>query len=843
MKLWVVFAVLWLTIPRAEPLRFEVTSALPSASGRLFVVISRSDRPEPRTTISDAAMNAPPILARDVRNLGPGAVTVLDKTSEIFPIASLDVLPAGDYYVQALFSTNTELKSSVNAPGDRYSSVQRIHLDPRVGGVVKLQLTETIPAEQLPPDDQYLKYVKFQSNLLTRFHGRPIYLRAGIILPRNYVTDGTTFFPVRIHIGGYGTRFTSVQRLMAPNSEFRRMWLSDDTPRFIYLQLDGDGPLGDPYQINSDNSGPYGDAITRELIPYLEKEFRVIRQPYARVLDGESTGGWVSLALKIFYPDFFNAVWSSCPDGVDFRGFQLIDIYNDKNAYVDDRGADRPSKRDINGNVEFTIRHECQMENVMGSAGSWTMSGQQWGAWNAAYGPRGADGRPIPLWDPKTGLINKSVVDHWKKYDLRMVLEQNWKTLGPKLRGKIHISVGEADSYYLNNAVHLLDAFFRTATPPADARIVYGAGRGHCWNSLSEAQMMNEMAAAVGQGTRGQTPRLSTPIGAGSWTAQESGTTARLRGVSVVDAQVVWASGSNGTFDRTTDGGNHWQPSTVPGATDLDFRDIHAVDANTAYLLSAGEGQKSRIYKTRNGGKMWTIQFMNSEPAAFFDGFAFWDANHGIAFSDPVHGHFPIILTDNGGTTWTPIPSANLPVAVPGEAAFAASGTSITVFGKKDVWFATGGSIARVFHSSDAGLTWSVSNTPIVSGSQSAGIFSIFFLDPQRGFIVGGDYQRERESNANFAESHDGGRSWALGAPLPGYRSVITSVSALPDLIAAGPSGVDYMMALLGKWVDQPLDGIDAISVFPGKMRNPIVWAVGQNGRIYRGRVPATLRL
>ena len=176
---------------------------------------------------------------------------------------------------------------------------------------------------------------------------------------------------------------------MAPSSEFRRMWLADDTPRMVYLQLDGDGPYGDPYQVNSDNNGPYGDAITQELIPHIEKKFRVIPQPYARVLDGESTGGWVSLALKVFYPDFFNAVWSSCPDGVDFRGFQLIDIYKDKNAYVDELGVARPSKRDINGNVEFTIRHECQMENVMGQGDSWTMSGQQWGAWNAAYGPRG----------------------------------------------------------------------------------------------------------------------------------------------------------------------------------------------------------------------------------------------------------------------------------------------------------------------------------------------------------------------------------------------------------------------------------------------------------------------
>jgi hypothetical protein len=493
-------ALFWLTIPRAEPLRFEVTTNFAPASGRLFIVIADSDRPEPRAMIGEAGADAPTVLARDIKTLGPGIVGTIDRKAETFPIASLDAVPAGDYYVQALFATNTDLKSSLNAPGNRFSDVQRIHIDPRVGGIVKLDLTKTIGPEQLPPGDEYVKYVRIQSNLLSRFHGRPIFLRAGIILPRNY-GDGSAF-PLRVHIGGYGARYTAVQRLMSPGSEFRSMWLAGDTPRFIYLQLDGDGPYGDPYQINSDNSGPYGDAITKELIPYVERTFHAIAQPYARVLDGQSTGGWVSLALKVFYPDFFNSVWSSCPDGVDFHAFQLIDVYKDKNAYVDERGADRPSKRDIHGNIEFTIRHECQMENVIGSGDVWSMSGQQWGAWNATYGPRGADGRPVPLWDPKTGEINKPVVEHWKKYDLHLILQQNWKTLGPKVRGKIHISVGEADDYYLNNAVHMLDDFLKTVTPPADARIAYGPGRGHCWSNLSESQMMQEMAMAVAQGVK-----------------------------------------------------------------------------------------------------------------------------------------------------------------------------------------------------------------------------------------------------------------------------------------------------------------------------------------------------
>jgi photosystem II stability/assembly factor-like uncharacterized protein len=805
-------------------LRFQITTNLPSASGRLLVVIARRSRPEPRELIGEAGSDAPVMLGRDVKNLGPGAMAIVDSTAATFQAMDLplDALPAGDYAVQAVLHTNNDLNSP-NAPGDQYSNTESVHLDPHQGGTVKLQLTNTVPAEQHPPEDEYVRYVKIQSNLLTRFYGRPIFLRAGVILPKDY--DGQRMFPLRVHIGGYGTRYTAVQRLMARNSDFRRMWLADSTPRFIFLQLDGDGPYGDPYQVNSDNSGPYGDAITQELIPYVEKTFGAIGQPYARVLDGESTGGWVSLALKVFYPDFFNAVWSSCPDGLDFRGFQIIDIYEDKNAYKDDLGHDRPSKRGLNGNVEFTIRHECQMENVMGARDSWTMSGQQWGAWNATYGPRGRDGKPMPLWDPKTGVIDKSVVDHWKKYDLRLVLQQNWRTLGPKLRGKIHISVGEADSYYLEKGVHLLDDFLKKADPPADARIMYGPGQGHCWINLSEPQLMREMASAVRQPS-GQIPAKSGAQYA--WAEEKSGVDVRLRGVSAVNSTVVWASGNNGTFLRTTDGA-YWETGVVPGAADLDFRDVHAVSASTAYLLSAGLGAKSRIYKTVDGGKSWALQFLNQEPDAFFDGFAFWDATHGIAFGDPVNGKFSIIRTNNGGASWSPIPSANLPVAIPGEAAFAASGSSITVFGQNDVWFATGGAAARVFHSGDRGFTWSVANTPIVSGTESAGIFSIFFLDRKTGFVVGGNYQQEKVSGANFARTIDGGNTWTLGPKLPGYRSAIVAISSLPLLIAVGPSGVDTLLPNENSWHSETDLSFDAISFTSG-----IGWAVGANGRIAR---------
>ena len=464
-------------------------------------MMSLKGQSEPRLTIGQTGLDGSPLFGRDVNGFAPGVAGIIDDTCAAFPIERLSRLEAGEYTVQALVDSNNDLKS-VNAPGNLYSKPQRIHLDPKQGATVNIELTERVPAEQTPPENEYVKYVKIQSNLLSKFHGRPIYLRAGVILPKGFAEETSKRYPLRVQIGGYGSRFTGVQRMMREGSSFRSMWLADQTPRMVLLHLDGDGPYGDCYQVNSANNGPYGDAITQELIPFVEQKFRCIGLPWARVLTGGSTGGWVSLALQVFYPDFFNGTWSGFPDGVDFRAFQLINIYEDQNAYVNRNGFERPSARELNGDVRFTIRHECQMENAMGLGDSYVMSGEQWGAWNATYGPRGADGRPAPLWDPKTGKINRDLVDHWKKYDLRMVLEQNWKTLGPKLRGKLTIWVGEADEYFLNNAVHMLDGFLANANPPYEGKIIYGPGKGHGWMAFSERELMDQMAAAIEKGRK-----------------------------------------------------------------------------------------------------------------------------------------------------------------------------------------------------------------------------------------------------------------------------------------------------------------------------------------------------
>ncbi len=482
------------------PLRFEVTVSPrlgdQAHSGRLFVILGRGEQAEPRHLAGRTGLKAAPIFARDVSGLTSRKAGIIDHQAAAFPVNSLSEIEAGSYYVQAVLDSNLDLKG-LNSPGNLYSKPQQIHLDPGRGGAVRLQLTERIGPEQLPAETEYLKYIKIQSDLLTKFWGRPIYLRAGLILPRDYSREPSRRYPLRVRIGGYGARYSGVRQLMAEGSSFRRAWLADDAPRMILLHLDGAGPYGDPYQVNSANNGPYGEAITQELIPHVEKRFRAIGEPYARVLDGGSTGGWVSLALQIFYPDFFNGAWSYCPDAVDFRAFQLINIYADNNAYVNEHGFERPGARDLDGDVRYTMRHECQLENVLGRGDSWTRSGAQWGAWNAVYGPRGADGLPVPLWDPKTGLINHAVAEHWKKYDLRLYLEQNWKRLGPKLKGKLHIWVGEADDYFLNNAVHMLEAFLKQADPPYAGKIVYGPGKGHCWGGLTERQLMDEMMAVI----------------------------------------------------------------------------------------------------------------------------------------------------------------------------------------------------------------------------------------------------------------------------------------------------------------------------------------------------------
>jgi len=317
-----------------------------------------------------------------------------------------------------------------------------------------------------------------------------------------------------------------------------------------------------------------------------------------------------------------------------------------------------------------------------------------------------------------------------------------------------------------------------------------------------------------------------------SWTAQTSGVTARLRGVSAVNDRLVWASGANGTIIRTTDGGATWQKLSVPDADKLDFRDIDAVSEGTAYALSIGPGAASRIYKTIDAGATWTLQFTNADEKAFFDAMAFWDPERGIAFSDSVDGQFVILSTVDGGRTWSRVPAKALPPALAGEGAFAASGTNVAVAGTSDVWIGT--TAGRVLHSSDAGRTWSIATTGIATG-EATGIFSISFRDARHGIVVGGNYQKESEAVNNAAVTSDAGRTWTLVKGLSGFRSVVAYLprTPSPSLIAVGPSGADYSADDGRTWTPVPGDGFHAFSAAPGGGAG---WGVGEGGRIARLR-------
>jgi len=314
------------------------------------------------------------------------------------------------------------------------------------------------------------------------------------------------------------------------------------------------------------------------------------------------------------------------------------------------------------------------------------------------------------------------------------------------------------------------------------------------------------------------------------WTVQTSGVTHRLRGVSAVNEQVAWASGAGSTVLRTTDGGFTWQKLNVTTET-LDFRDIDVVDAQIAYAMSIGNGPASRIYKTIDAGKTWTLQFKNDDEKAFLDAMSFWDANHGIAFGDSVDKQFYILTTSDGGHTWSRVPPANLPPAQGNEGAFAASGTNIAVFGKSQAWIGTGAATkSRVLRTSDGGRTWQVAGTPLASGP-STGIFSIAFRDAKHGVIVGGDYTKEQDAVDNLAVTSDGGATWTLVRGLSGFRSVVAYVPGMktPALIALGPSGGDYSLDDGRTW--KPIDGpgFDTFSFARGKQ---IGWAAGAQGKI-----------
>jgi Putative esterase len=471
--------------PKRAGVKFEVRIAADQVgkkpeSGRVLVGIGPASGTPSFTNYHPPVL---PVLGTDAEDFTADKTVTLDANSDAFPLGGLEKLPAGEYTAQAVFATNRDILVPF-APGNRYCKPVKVKIDPVAGSTIALTLDKGLGEKGAEPKETAThKFLSIPSKLLSDFHGRPMFYRVGVVLPEKFAKEPEAKYGLVVRIGGFGTRYTNAAGIVPD-------------PRFVQILLDGAGPFGEPYQVNSANNGPYGDALTTEVIPFIEKTYRCLGTPKSRFTTGGSTGGWVSFALQVYYPDFFNGCWSQCPDSVTFERFELLDIYNEENAYVNRFGVDRPGTRTIDGDTVSSVRWECQLERVLGRGGNWHLSGRDWASWNAVYGPKGKDGLPVPLWNGKTGAMDRTVLERWKQYDLKLVLEKNWSALGPKLAGgKVNIWVGDADDYFLNVAVRRLkDSMDRQVNPKFDGTILIEAKKGHMSGGWTREEILDAMA-------------------------------------------------------------------------------------------------------------------------------------------------------------------------------------------------------------------------------------------------------------------------------------------------------------------------------------------------------------
>jgi len=510
------------------PLRLAVSfsSELESKplDGRLLLMISNDGSQEPRFQINDGPQTQL-IFGLDVDQLAPGEEAIFDADVFGYPRESISEIPAGEYWVQALlhrYETFHRADGHVvklpmdrgegqrwnRAPGNLYSTPQKVYLDPAEKKTIHLVMDNKIPPIPPPQDTKYIKHVRLQSKLLTEFWGRPMFLGACVLLPEGFDEHPEARYPLVINHGHFPYTFSGFREtppdpdLPPVYSErfgiegynriveeyaykFYQDWTSPNFPRVVLIKIQHANPYyDDSYAVNSANLGPYGDAITYELIPYIEEKFRCLGAGWARFLYGGSTGGWEALAAQIFYPDEYNGCWAACPDPIDFRAYTIVNIYEHQNAYFLEspwKKTPRPGHRNYLGEISATLQEMNYRELVLGTH---ARSGDQWDIWQAVYGPVGEDGYPKPIWDKKTGKIDHEVAAYWREnYDLRYILERDWKKLGPKLKGKIHIYVGDMDNYYLNNAVYLMEQFLESSKDPYyEGEVDYGDRAEHCWN-------------------------------------------------------------------------------------------------------------------------------------------------------------------------------------------------------------------------------------------------------------------------------------------------------------------------------------------------------------------------
>jgi hypothetical protein len=492
--------------------------------GRVLFMISTDDSREPRFQINDGA-NTQLIFGIDVDGLKPGDTAVIDAGVFGYPVRSISEIPSGEYRIQALLHLYETFQRADGhtvklpmdrgegqhwnrAPGNLYSTPQKILLDPQKDEVINIMLDNTIPPIPEPKDSKYIKHIKIQSKLLTEFWGRPMHLGAVVLLPEGFDEHPEARYPLVINHGHFPYSFSGFREIPPdPNltptysarfnlegynkivqehaNQFYKDWTGPDFPRVLVIKIQHANPYyDDSYAVNSENLGPYGDAITYELIPHIEKEFRGIGKGWARFLYGGSTGGWEALAVQVLYPGDYNGCWAACPDPIDFRAYTIVNIYDDENAYYVGskwKRTPRPGRRDYLGKVSATLEEMNHRELVLGTK---SRSGDQWDIWEAVYSPVGEDGYPKRIWDKMTGEIDHAVAEYWREnYDLRYIMQRDWRTLGPKLQGKVHIYCGDMDNYYLNNAVYLTEEFLESTTVPYyDGEVDYGDRAEHCWN-------------------------------------------------------------------------------------------------------------------------------------------------------------------------------------------------------------------------------------------------------------------------------------------------------------------------------------------------------------------------
>jgi enterochelin esterase-like enzyme len=509
-----------------------VTVSFPAAvsakalDGRLMVLLSNDPSEEPRMQISDS-MQSQQVFGVTVDGMKPGQSVVVADAAAGYPRASLKDVPPGDYTVQAVLNVyetfhradgsvvklapdRGEGKQWNVAPGNLYSKPVKVHVGP--GAAVNVSMDEVMPAIKPVADTKYIRHIRIQSALLTKFWGTPMYLSAVVMVPEGFDEHPNARFPLivaqdhfvsefddfrteppdpnlkpeyseRFHLAGYN-------RIMQEEA-YRNYqeWIAAGTPRMLIVKLQHANPFyDDSYAVNSANVGPYGDAIEHELIPAIEKKFRGIGQGWARFLYGGSTGGWESLAVQMFYPEDYNGAFVACPDPVDFHAYMTRDLYKDDNMFYAqgaNKRVEQPAMRNYLGQTLISMRDNIAYEAALGDHGR---SGDQFDIWQAVYSPQGKDGYPQPIFDKTTGVIDHETAKYWREhYDLDAILQRDWSTLGPKLQGKLHLYVGSDDTYFLNDAVYLMQDFLdKTGTPgfgvPYEGEVKYGPRAEHCWN-------------------------------------------------------------------------------------------------------------------------------------------------------------------------------------------------------------------------------------------------------------------------------------------------------------------------------------------------------------------------